>query len=141
MNSSTYFIQRTFLTGLPCGQDLLAAVAKKVQETGVRLGVFSVIGAVSAAAFGYYDQQKRQYQTIIRAGEYEIVTCSGNVSLKDDSPFVHAHILFGDEAGSSFGGHLMSPTIIFAAELHLQELAGEPLVRQHDETTGLLLWK
>jgi hypothetical protein len=141
MKSSSYSIQRTFLSGLPCGQDLLSAVAKKVQETGVRLGVFSVIGAVSAAAFGYYDQQKREYQTIIRAGEYEIVTCSGNVSLKDDSPFVHAHILFGDETGSSFGGHLMSPTIIFAAEMHLQELAGEPLVRQHDGATGLFLWK
>ena len=112
-----------------------------VRETGFRFGVFSIIGAVSAAAFGYYDQTKKEYQTIIRLGEFEIVTGSGNVSLKDNSPFVHAHILFADENGSSFGGHLMPGTVIFAAELCLQELEGEPLVRQHDDKTGLFLWK
>ena len=141
MNYVPYSIKQTFMVRLPQGEDLLAAVAAVVRETGVRLGVFSVIGAVSAAAFGYYDQKRRQYQTIIRKGAFEIVTGSGNVTLKDGSPFVHAHILFADEAGNSFGGHLMSDTVIFAAELCLQELEGEPLVRQHDDTTGLFLWK
>jgi predicted DNA-binding protein with PD1-like motif len=136
-----YSIKQTFMVRMPQGEDLLAAVAAVVRETGVRLGVFSVIGAVSAAAFGYYDQKRRQYQTIIRPGAFEIVTGSGNVTLKDGSPFVHAHILFADETGNSFGGHLMSDTVIFAAELCLQELEGEPLVRQHDDTTGLFLWK
>jgi len=141
MNYVPYSIKQTFMVRLPQGEDLLAAVAAVVRETGVRLGVFSVIGAVSAAAFGYYDQKKRQYQTIIRPGAFEIVTGSGNVTLKDGSPFVHAHILFADETGNSFGGHLMSDTFIFAAELCLQELEGEPLVRQHDDKTGLFLWK
>jgi len=141
MNYVPYSIKQTFMVRLPQGEDLLAAVAAVVKKTGVRLGVFSVIGAVSAAAFGYYDQKRRQYQTIIRQGAFEIVTGSGNVTLKDGSPFVHAHILFADETGNSFGGHLMSDTFIFAAELCLQELEGEPLVRQHDDTTGLFLWK
>lgn len=141
MNAVPYFIKQTFMVRLPLGEDLLAAVAGAVKETGVRLGAFSVIGAASAAAFGYYDQKKRQYQTIIRDGEFEIVTCSGNVTLKDNSPFVHAHVLFADEAGNSFGGHLMPGTVIFAAELCLQELDGEPLIRQHDDVTGLFLWK
>jgi predicted DNA-binding protein with PD1-like motif len=35
----------------------------------------------------------------------------------------------------------MPGTVIFAAELCLQELEGEPLVRQHDDVTGLFLWK
>jgi uncharacterized protein len=141
MNYVPYSIKQTFMVRLPQGEDLLAAVADAVRETGIRFGVFSIIGAASAAAFGYYDQTKKEYQTIIRLGEFEIVTGSGNVSLKDNSPFVHAHILFADENGSSFGGHLMPGTVIFAAELCLQELEGEPLVRQHDDTTGLFLWK
>jgi hypothetical protein len=141
MNYVPYFIKQTFMVRLPQGEDLLAAVADAVRETGIRFGVFSIIGAASAAAFGYYDQTKKEYQSIIRLGEFEIVTGSGNVSLKDNSPFVHAHILFADENGSSFGGHLMPGTFIFAAELCLQELEGEPLVRQHDDKTGLFLWK
>ena len=59
MNYVPYSIKQTFMVRLPQGEDLLAAVAAVVRETGVRLGVFSVIGAVSAAAFGYYDQRKR----------------------------------------------------------------------------------
>lgn len=141
MNLLPYSIKQIFMVRLPYGEDLLAAVADVVRETGIRIAVFSVIGAVSAAAFGYYDQKKREYQTIIRHGEFENVTCSGNVSLKDNGPFVHAHILFADEKGNSFGGHLMSPTALFAAELCLQELDGEPPARQYDETTGLFLWK
>jgi len=141
MNYVPYSIKKTYMVRLPHGEDLLAAVADAVKETGVRLGVFSLIGAASAAAFGYYDQKKKEYQTIIRQGEFEIVTGSGNVSLKDGSPFVHAHVLFADENGSSFGGHLMPGTVIFAAELHLAELYGEPLSRQYDEVTGLFLWK
>jgi uncharacterized protein len=139
MNSCS--IKQAIMVRLPYGEDLLAAVTKVVRETGIRFGVVSIIGAASAAAFGYYDQKKKEYRTIIRQGEFEIVFGSGNVSLKDGSPFVHAHVLFADETGSSFGGHLMPGTIIFAAELQLAELDGEPPVRQLDEQTGLFLWR
>jgi uncharacterized protein len=141
MNVLPCSIKQTVMVRLPYGEDLLAAVADVVRETGVRSGVFSIIGAASGAAFGYYDQKKKEYRTIIRQGEFEIVTGSGNVSLKEGSPFVHAHVLFADETGSSFGGHLMPGTVIFAAELHLAALDSEPLVRQYDQTTGLFLWK
>ena len=86
MNYVPYSIKQTFMVRLPQGEDLLAAVAAVVRETGSGLVSFSVIGAASAAAFGYYDQTKKEYQTIIRLGEFEIVTGSGNVSLKTAVP-------------------------------------------------------
>ncbi len=141
MHRTDYAIQRTFLRTLPHGDDLLSAIETLCREEGIVLGTFSVIGAVASATYGYYDQQQRRYKKLERDGAFELISCSGNVSIKDDNPFIHAHILFGDEKGSCFGGHLMSPTKIFAAELLLQELDGERLVREHDETTGLFLWK
>ncbi len=141
MDRTDFAIQRTFLRKLPYGDDLLSAIEVLCRKEGIEMGTFSVIGAVASAAYGYYDQKQRHYKKLERVGDFELISCSGNVSLKDSNTFIHAHILFGDEEGSCFGGHLMSPTKILAAELFLQELDGERLIRLHDETTGLFLWK
>ncbi len=69
-----------------------------------------------------------------------MISCTGNVTLKQGAPFVHAHALFGDRSGGAFGGHLMSPSIVFAAEIHILELSGQPPERIHDPATGLYLW-
>jgi hypothetical protein len=59
----------------------------------------------------------------------------------DENPVVHAHIVLGDLEGKTIGGHLFSETILYAGEIDLQELTGNPLKRAHDHTTGLMLWK
>jgi predicted DNA-binding protein with PD1-like motif len=141
MHIFPYQIKRTFLVRLPYGEDLLSAIERVGTEKRVMPAMFSVIGAVRNMAFGYYDQNNRTYRSLLRDGSFEIISCTGNVSLKDGKPLVHAHILFGDEQGACCGGHLMSPTTIFAAELHLLELEGEARVREYDKTTGLYLWK
>ncbi len=141
MDGTEYRIKRTWMLRMSHGEDLLAEAGKIALHKGISMAVFSIIGAVSCASFGYYDQKERRYAKISRDGDYEIISCYGNVSLKEDRPMAHAHILFGDEEGSTFGGHLMSPTRIFAAELFLQELDGLQLIRKHDNTTGLFLWE
>lgn len=131
----------SFLAPLRHGVDMLEEIARVAREAGLRHAAVSAIGAVSCAAFGYYDQQRRRYLRVTRQGAYEVVCCTGSITLKDGAPFVHAHILFGRPSGSAFGGHLLSPTTVFAAELHMTPLAGPPPVRVFDETTGLYLWR
>jgi predicted DNA-binding protein with PD1-like motif len=105
------------------------------------MATFSLIGAVSSYTIGAYDQKQQVYVTEKEKANLEIVTCAGNISLMDGKPFVHAHIVLGDEKGNTMGGHLFSETIIFAGEISLQELKGKPLERTYDEKTGLSLWK
>jgi len=132
--------QRSFLAPLRYGHDILEEVMRIIQDRGIEHAAISIIGAVSIATFGYYDQEAKQYLQIKRDGRFELISCTGNVTLKQSAPFVHAHALFGDRSGTAFGGHLMSPSIIFAAEIHIQELTGQPPGRIYDETTGLYLW-
>ena len=71
----------------------------------------------------------------------EILSLIGNISLKDDKPFVHAHITLADQEGRAWGGHLAEGTKVFAGEFVIQEyLTEKPLVRHLDEETGLFLW-
>jgi predicted DNA-binding protein with PD1-like motif len=125
---------------LPHGRDLLKSIERMGEKSGIRMATFTLIGAVSSATIGAYDQTQQVYVTVKKEIPLEIVTCLGNISLKKGDPFVHAHVLLSDEAGNPFGGHLFSETIIYAGEIHIQELTGEPLNREYDETTGLMLW-
>jgi hypothetical protein len=105
------------------------------------MATFSVIGAVSSATLGAYDQKQQVYATFTQEEPLEIVSCTGNVSLLDKDSIVHAHIILGNLEGKTIGGHVFSETIIYAAEIDLQELTGNTLERAYDDTTGLMLWK
>ncbi|MEW5894617.1 MAG: PPC domain-containing DNA-binding protein [Candidatus Omnitrophota bacterium] len=133
---------RTFIGRLPARNDLYGSLTEVCHRYQIRLGVFSVIGAVKNLVLGYYDQTRQKYiQNVDLKGDFEILSCLGNISLKDNNIFVHAHIAAGARDGSAFGGHLMPGTTIFAAEYHIQELAGGELHRQPDSETGLSLWQ
>ena len=132
---------RRFLGSLPHQKDLISAIENVAAEASVKMATFSIIGAVSSVTMGSYDQNQQVYVTETQTGPFEILTCVGNISLKDKKPMAHAHIVLCDEHGKAFGGHLFSETIIFAGEIEMVELTGIPLERTYDPTTGLMLWR
>jgi hypothetical protein len=132
---------RRFMGRLPHGQDLIKSIEVFCGETTVSTATFSAIGAVTSVTLGAYDQKQQVYVTYAKEAPLEIVSCTGNISLKDGNPMVHAHILLADMHGKTIGGHLFSETIIYAGEIDLLELVGKPLERAYDTTTGLMLWK
>ncbi|RZB35320.1 MAG: uncharacterized protein SRB1_01088 [Desulfobacteraceae bacterium Eth-SRB1] len=131
---------RIFAGRLPHGGDLINSIEEFCKKVSIRMAAFSVIGAVSSYTIGAYDQKQQVYVTFKEKAALEIISCMGNVSLKDGKPFIHAHILLADEQGKTIGGHLFSETIIYAGEINLQELTGKPIERSYDNDTGLMLW-
>lgn len=132
---------RTLMGKLDYGCDLLSSLQEFCQKEDIKLGVFSAMGAVKKAAFSFYDQASKTYKDKLIEEELEIVSCSGNISLRDGLSAIHAHAVFSDREGRTCGGHLIKGTIVFSCELFIQELEGEPLMRAYDETTGLPLWR
>lgn len=141
MFKANYNYKRTFIGNIPKGSDLYEAITTIAVQEDIRVGKLIAIGAVSEAVIGFYDQNKNEYIKIILPSEHEILLCSGNISLKDGKPFVHAHITLSDKEGKVFGGHLMIGTKVFACELIIDEYVGEDLKREKDELTNLFLWK
>lgn len=132
---------REFIGRFKVNRDLLGELTKLSKEEGIKLGVFSVIGALTCAKLGYYDQQAKKYIECVNLDKkLEIASCIGNISLKDGEIFVHAHITLADHEGRTYGGHLMPGAMIFAAEYHIKELTGAKLERKYDPETGLMLW-
>ncbi len=126
---------------LQYGADLLAELTDICIANNIRLGRIEAIGAVQKACIGYYHQANREYEFHTIEQPLEITNLTGNISIKDGNPFVHAHVTLADASGQAFGGHLAPGTIVFACEWVIEAFDGPPLVREYDAETGLPLWK
>jgi len=95
---------RRFMGRLNKGDDLLAALERLCQEHGIMLGEVRALGAVSRARVGFYNQEERKYYFLDFGQPLEILSLTGNVSLRDGKPMVHAHVTLADAAGRAVGG-------------------------------------
>ncbi len=134
---------RTYVAKLNYQSDLYEEINKICIDENIKAGWISIIGAVSSLKLGFYNQETKEYiyTTYAYDEPMEIVSCTGNISLKDGKPFCHLHITAADKKGRCIGGHLVAGTAVFAGEVIIQELLGEDLVRDIDEETKLSLWK
>lgn len=140
MEYAGYKPGRFILCKLEHGAELVQSILEFVQEKQIKMAVFNVIGSVKKAEIAYYDQHRHTYLTTQIKQPLEIAHCFGNLSSKEGMPFPHVHVVLVDPKGKVHAGHLINAKA-FAVELHLQELLGEKLEREHDTTTGLSLWR
>jgi hypothetical protein len=131
---------RAFAGRLATGSDLVDEIERFCLEREITAAQVTVIGAVRRARYAYYEQGDHRYRELESDSHHEIVGFVGNVSLRDDKPFLHAHATFADADGATVGGHLLRGIEIFAAEVMIRELGDVSLVRLPDEETGLALW-
>ena len=129
-----------FMGKLSHGSDLLEEITDICRRENVQLGWIEALGAVQRARLGFYNQETHEYEFITVDQPLEITKLVGNVSLKDNSPFVHAHVTLADKKGNAYGGHVVSGTVVFACEFILEIFDGPVLQRELDEVTGLSLW-
>lgn len=134
-------IGRICFSRLSEGEDLAEAIRKRVKESGIRAGIFVLIGSLERATLGHY--KEGEYKSIRLDGPLEIASCIGNVAVDEKGETViHPHIVVANERGEAFGGHLMKDSPVGAtAELVIVEATGVSLKRAFDEKTKLNLWK
>lgn len=132
---------KTCIGKLSHNADLLEELNAFCTAHNITHGWIHALGAVKKVRLAYYDQKKQVYRFFTLHRRLEITSLTGNVSLKDGKPMVHAHITLADRKGNAFGGHLAEGTIVFACEVCIQVFQGEALKRGFDKTTGLPLWE
>ncbi len=141
MGSKEYARGRRVVARLPHGGDLLQEIAAVADAHAMAMAEVRAIGALSEARLAYYDQQARRYGEFAVDGAVELLALLGNVSRRDGATAVHVHATLAGHDGACVGGHVAPGCRVFACELMLQELDGDPLEREYDEVTGLPLWR
>lgn len=120
------------------GEDVLETITRVAAKSKIHAGFFSLIGTLESAKLGFFRQGK--YEPIEIRRPLEIVSCLGNISVKEGKTFAHAHIAVSDAKGKVLGGHVMPGCIIgVTGELVLVEASGVELIRKFDKKTKLSL--
>jgi predicted DNA-binding protein with PD1-like motif len=132
---------RRVVARLPHGGDLLQEIAAVADGQGMQTAELRAIGALQSARLAFYDQSSHEYGEFAVDAPVELVGLLGTVSRRDGATAVHVHATLAGHDGSCVGGHVAPGCVIFACEMVMQELVGEPLEREHDEITGLPLWR
>lgn len=133
-------VEKVHLFRLPNESDLIGGLTDYCQANDITTAVLTGIGTISFSRVAYYNRETRQYQDLTFDQDLEILNLTGNVSLKDGRPLVHAHMTLADDAGRTFGGHVQEGCRIIVFEAMIFELSGEGPVRQFDDQVGLFLW-
>lgn len=123
------------------GEDLAEAIKKRAEESGVKAGMFLLIGTLKEAVLGYY--KAGQHAPIRLVGPLEIASCMGTIAVDEKGEVaIHAHMVVSNEKGEAFGGHLMRGSHVgIFAEIAIIEALGVNLQRVFDEKTNLRLLK
>lgn len=119
---------RIHLLSLETGSDLFETVSAYVLENDIRAATVAFIGAVRRAQLSWWDQDEEKYRGFTVDEPMEVVSGLGSISEFDNKPFVHIHLTLADREGRVRGGHVEPGTEVYAMELTIQELVGEPLV-------------
>lgn len=136
-----YGIGKLYQGRLQKGDDLIEGLTKILKDKNITLGVVSGIGAVSEANIGFFNTETKEYEQLHLREDLEILMLQGNISHKNNDSYPHLHVVLSKRDFSALGGHLFSPTVVYAFEFVLTALEGEELVREYDPATALYLWK
>lgn len=118
------------------GERFIEALTGFCADNGISAGFFHGLGGALSAEIGYYHLDSQEYEFTELNEVLEIVSLHGNVALKDDRPFIHAHGVFSDAKLRTYGGHVKEFVVGGTCELQLQAY-NTSRQRVHDEATGL----
>ena len=107
---------------------------------GKKLGACQItaIGGFREVILGYFEPDKKAYKKIPVKQQVEVLSLAGDVTLENDQPKIHAHVVVGTAEGAALGGHLIEAIVRPTLEVILKE-SPRHLHRVFDESVGLAL--
>ena len=106
----------------------------------ISAGTVSGIGAISSATFRFLDPVTKKYVDKTFDEQMEITNLTGNLSVKDDKPYLHLHATAGRRDYTCVGGHLLDARVNGACELVVHRFSVNTFGRRFDPETGLNLY-
>lgn len=117
--------EKTFVIRIDKGEEVMEQLAKFVKENNVTSCSFSGIGAAETLELGFFNPHIKDYRKKQFLDETEIVSLSGNSSMVNGEPALHAHGIFTKNDFSAVGGHVFKIFVSVTCEIVLTKLDGE----------------
>ena len=117
--------QNQLILRLDKGEEVLASLAQVMAEQNIKACAFFGLGASDSVELAFYNTHLKDYRKKPFLEEMEILSLSGNGSIKDGQPAIHAHGIFGRNDFSLIGGHVIKLVVSVTLEIYLTKLEGE----------------
>ena len=127
-----------YVVRLQRGEEILKSLEDLCLKEGIKAAAVSGIGACDYAQVGVYEIDRKEYLKTTLTGSMEILSLTGNITQKDEKPYLHLHIVLGDDKCMCRGGHLNEARISVTCEIVVTPIAGF-VGRRPDEETGINL--
>lgn len=128
----------THVLALEIGEDLVESILRYAEKTKMSAASIQAIGAIRNFELGYYVLDQKQYLRKKVDEIAELISCAGNLAIKEDKQFVHVHVVAGLRDFSVIGGHLFSAIVAVTAEVILRPMPNV-MKRSFNNETGLYL--
>ena len=130
--------QKTWAIVLDANEEAAGALLEFAREQKLSAAQLTGIGAFSEVELGFFEIEKKEYKRIPIREQLEVLSLTGDVTLSEGKPKVHAHVVLGKRDGTAWGGHLLKGIVRPTLEVILTESPAH-LHRKHDSATGLAL--
>ena len=131
--------ERTYLIVFGKNDDIIAGLYRFLDDTKMRSGHFSAIGAVGAAALGFFRPEDHTYKVTKVEEQAEVSSLTGTIGLKNGKPAVHAHGVLSLSDGHCLAGHIFYASVWPTVEMTVSESLRAP-IRHPDDESGLWLY-
>ena len=112
----------TFIIYLEKDDRIMESLTDFCKDQNIDNGKISGIGAIKDIELGAYDLNNKKYITQNFNDIWELTSFQGNIQLKDDVPFIHAHINISNHDLNPKGGHLFEATVAAVGEFVLNKI-------------------
>lgn len=116
--------------------EIISSLKDVALKENISFGIVSAIGALNKVEIGTYLFDEKRYLSNTYEGDYEIISLLGNISIKDNKPYIHCHISLSDKNNCCIGGHLTSGVISATLECVI-EIKDIKINRRVDEVSNL----
>ena len=112
----------SYIIYLEQGESIMAKLTQFCKDHRITNGQISGIGAIKEIELGTYDLKNQEYITHKIHDIWELTSYQANIQLKDEEPFIHAHINISDNDLTVKGGHLFEAKVAVVGEFILTNI-------------------
>jgi hypothetical protein len=109
--------QRTFDLRFGEGDEILSGITELAARERITAGYLTGIGGLARATLGWGDPAVGGIKTIPVEQKAELASLTGNITLRDGRPYVHAHAVVALTDGSTKAGHVVTAHVAPLAEV------------------------
>jgi hypothetical protein len=126
----------TFIIYIEQDESIMETLTQFCKSKDIVNAQISGIGAIKEIDLGAYDLKNKEYVRQFFNNLWELTSFQGNVILKDNEPFIHAHITISDHNLDLKGGHLFEAKVGAVGEFILRKIETDGK-REYDANIGL----